>query len=42
VDRIIVLNRYEIASSGNEKNAMTFSGDTNSDSSLFELAYFLD
>ena len=42
VDRIVISDKYEIASSGNEEDAMMFSGDTNSDSSLSEVAYFLD
>ena len=37
----IISDKYETASSGNEEDAMMFSGDTNSDSSLSELAYFL-
>jgi hypothetical protein len=32
-------NKCEITSSGNEEDAMMFSGDTNSDSSLSEPAY---
>jgi hypothetical protein len=42
VDRIIITNKHEIASFGNEEDAMMISGDTNSDSSLSELACFLD
>lgn len=39
VDRIVISDKYEIASSGNEEDAM-FSGDTNSDSSLSELTIY--
>jgi hypothetical protein len=42
VDRIIISNSYEIASSGNEEDAMMSSGDMNSDYSLSAIAYPLD
>jgi hypothetical protein len=42
VDRIIITNKHETASSRNEEDAMMLSGDTNSDSSLSEPACFLD
>jgi hypothetical protein len=41
VDKIIISDKYEITSSGKEEDAMVFSGDTNSDSSLSEPASFV-